>query len=123
MNEAQAVQDFLGGFGIPAYAETSVPSDAEYPYLTYGLVVGSWLDAGDTSVQVNLWYYTESEAVPNAKVREIAEAIGMGGVCLPCDGGFVWVKRGSPFAQSVAEENDKIKRRYINIDLEYNIVR
>ena len=72
-------------------------------------------------VPVNVWYRTESEAAPNAKVREISNAIGMGGVTLPCDGGMLWVKKGSPWAQAVTVEgeDEKVKRRYVNINIEY----
>lgn len=118
--KAAAVYGFLSGFGIPAYAAASVPDDATEPYLTYALPVGAWGDA-EMAMEVNLWYYGDGEKAPNAKVQEISDAIGLGGVLLPCDGGAVWVKRGSPFAQSVTDgtTDDKIKRRYINIDLEY----
>ena len=63
----------------------------------------------------------DGEAAPNAQVQEISRAVGLGGVTLPCDGGMVWVKRGSPFAQSVADGtgDDKVKRRYVNLDIEY----
>ena len=43
--KAATVHSFLAGFGIPAYAATSVPDDAEFPYLTYYLVDGAWGDA------------------------------------------------------------------------------
>lgn len=115
-----AVYQFLSGFGIPAYASTSVPTGAKFPYLTYDLTVGDWM-GGDVSVPVNVWYRTDSEAAPNAKVREIHDAIGMGGVIVPCDGGALWIKRGSPWAQSVLAggEDEKIKRRYVNLDIDY----
>lgn len=118
--KAAAVHTFLAGFGIPAYAAASVPDDAVEPYLTYSLITGAWGD-GEVAMEVNLWYYGDGEVAPNAKVQEISDAVGLGGVLLPCDGGAVWVKRGSPFAQSTTDgtTDDKIKRRYINLDLEY----
>lgn len=118
--KAAAVHAFLSGFGIPAYAATSVPDDADFPYITYYLVDGAWGDS-EQSMQVDLWYYGTSEAPANAKVQEISRAVGLGGAYLPCDGGAVWIKRGSPFAQTVADGsgNDSVKRRYINLDIEY----
>ena len=119
MTPEAALNTFLGGFGIPAYAGTAVPSDTAFPYLTYDLVVGEW-GGGEVNVPVNVWYRTDSEAEPNAKVREIADAIGLGGVTVPCDGGMLWLKKGSPWAQAVREEGDeKIKRRYVNVNIEY----
>ena len=39
---------------------------------------------------------------------------------IPCDGGYIWLKRGSPFCQSLKYEDDNsIKRRYINLTAEY----
>lgn len=122
MTPEAAVYNFLSGFGIPAYAATSTPSDAEFPYLTYDLVLGEWND-GEVNMPVNVWYRTDSEAIPNAKVREMRQAIGIGGVQVPCDGGVLWIKRGSPWAQvmRVEGEDEKVKRRYVNINLEFNI--
>lgn len=115
-----ALYQWLSGFGMPAYASTSTPSDAPFPHLTYDLVVGEWM-GGEVNVPVNVWYRTDSEALPNAKVREIAEALGIGGVTIPCDGGILWLKKGSPWAQAmrVEGEDEKIKRRYVNVNVEY----
>ena len=115
-----AIYKFLSGFGIPAYAASSVPDQAEFPYLTYELVLGVWMRE-EVNMPVNVWYRGESEATPNAKVREISEAIGLGGVTLPCDGGMLWLKKGSPWAQAmtVEGEDEKVKRRYVNINIEY----
>jgi hypothetical protein len=122
MTPEAAIYQFLASFGIPAYAATSVPDQATFPYISYELVVGEWL-ADEVNMPVNVWYRTESEAAPNAKVREIGERIGMGGVLLHCDGGVLWVKKGSPWAQAVTVEgeDEKVKRRYININIEFLI--
>ena len=120
MTPEAAVYTFLSSFGIPAYAASSVPDQATFPYLTYDLVLGEW-GQPEVNMPVNVWYRTDSEALPNAKVREISQAIGMGGVTLPCDGGMLWVKKGSPWAQAVTVEgeDEKVKRRYININIEF----
>ena len=120
MTPEAAIYGFLNGFSIPAYASASVPDQAQFPYITYDLVLGEW-EQGEVNMPVNVWYRTESEAQPNAKVREIGECIGMGGVLLHCDGGVLWVKKGSPWAQAVTVEgeDEKVKRRYVNINIEY----
>lgn len=122
MTPEAAVYTFLSSFGIPAYAASSVPDQATFPYLTYDLVLGEW-GQPEVNMPVNVWYRTDSEAIPNAKVREISQAIGMGGITLPCDGGMLWVKKGSPWAQAmtVEGEDEKVKRRYININIEFLI--
>ena len=119
--QAAAIHKFLSGFGVPAYSASSVPVDAEFPYLTYSLVTGEWGD-GEQPMAVSLWYRTESESKPNAKAEEIRRSIGRGGRVLRCDGGAVWVKRGVPWCQSMSDpDDDMVKRRYINLDLEYMI--
>ena len=123
MTPEAAIYQFLSGFGIPAYAATSTPSDAEFPYITYDLVMGSWM-RGEVNMSVNVWYRTESEAEPNAKVREIARALANGGVTTPCEGGMLWLKKGSPWAQAVRVEgeDEMVKRRYVNINVEWLVL-
>ena len=119
MTKGAALHDFFSSFGMDAYASTAVPSDVTFPFLTYDLVTGAWGDES-AAITVNLWFYTESEAVPNAKAEEISKIIGLGGKVIPCDDGYIWVKRGSPWCQSLSDESDKnIKRRYINVTAEF----
>jgi len=119
MTKGEALQKFFSGFGVAAYASSAVPRDVVFPYLTYDLITDAW-ESGEVGLTVNLWFYTESEAVPNAKAQELSEAIGPGGITFPCDGGFIWLKRGSPWCQSLRDETDStIKRRYINVSVEY----
>lgn len=115
MTKSAALQAFFESFGIKAYPASSVPDDTEFPWLTYEPILSTW-DGDEASITVNLWYRTESEKTPNDKAAEISEAIGMGGKIIPCDGGAIWIKRGSPFCQSLSDEADYIiKRRYIQL--------
>ena len=119
MTKAAALHQFFSSFGMTAYTATSVPEDAIFPYLTYELITSAF-EAGEVGLTVNLWFYTESEAIPNAKAEELSRAIGLGGKILPCDGGYIWLKRGSPWCQSLTDETSPtIKRRYINVTAEY----
>lgn len=119
MTKAAALQQFFEGFGIPAYPSSSVPEDAAFPWLTYDLVTGSW-ETGGASITVNTWHYSTGEAEANAKAQEISEAIGYGGILLECDGGSIWLKRGSPWCQSLTDDADKmVKRRYLNVTAEF----
>lgn len=119
MTPEAAIYNFLSGIGIPAYAATSVPDDAAFPYITYELATGTFWE-GDVSLAVNIWYRGDSEAAPNAKARKLSQLIGTGGRLIACDGGAIWVKRGSPFCQSMGDSaDDKVKRRYINLTLEF----
>ncbi len=118
MTKGAALQQFFAGF-LPAYATNAVPDDVVFPYLTYSAVFDAF-DGQPVSLTVNLWYYTTSEALPNAKAQEISDALGIGGKVLPIDGGYIWLRRGSPFCQPLADETDRnIKRRYMNITAEF----
>lgn len=119
MTKEQALCQFFNQFGITGYRNTSVPDDVIFPYLTFDTPVSSW-EEDPVSITLNLYFYTDSEADPDAKAEQIRQAIGMGGVMLNCDGGAIWLKWGSPWCQSLVDEtNRNIKRRYINITAEY----
>jgi hypothetical protein len=115
----KALHAWFQSFGVPFYPASSVPNDVLFPYGTYELITSAW-DEGEVGLTVNLWYYTESEAIPNTKAQEISNAIGMGGTLVPCDGGAIWIKRGSPWCQNLRDDSaPNIKRRYLNITAEY----
>jgi hypothetical protein len=119
MTKAAALYQFFSSFGMTAYASTAVPEDVVFPYLTYELITSAW-EGGEVGLTVNLWFYTESEATPNKKAQELSEAIGIGGKLLKCDEGYIWLKRGSPWCQSLTDDTSPtIKRRYINVTAEY----
>lgn len=119
MTKGAALYKFFDSFGLTAYAATSVPEDTVFPYLTYEVVLDTW-EGGEVNIPVNLWFYTESEAIPNAKAEEISAAIGLGGVKLPCNGGFIWLKRGSPWCTNLGDDTAaNIKRRSLNVSAEY----
>ena len=118
MTKGAALQAFFSRF-MDAYAASAVPNDVTFPYLTYELITSAW-DGGEVGLTVNMWFRTTSEKEPNAAVDKLSKAIGLGGVFLHCDDGVIWLKRGSPWAQSLTDETDKtIKRRYINVTAEY----
>lgn len=114
MTKAAALQAFFSLFTLTAYPENVVPDNAVFPRLTYTPVFGAWGDIAN--ITVNLWYEDENETAINAKVQEISAYIGLGGKQITCDGGAIWIQRGSPFAQGIGDPtNPKIKRRYINL--------
>ena len=118
MTKAAAIYQFWSSFGLTAYEENTVPTDAAFPYITYQLVT----DGFDREVLVtaSLWYRSESWTAINAKTEEISQKISRGGKIISCDGGAIWLKRGQPFAQNMGDENDDlIKRKYLNITAEF----
>ena len=118
MTKGAALQSFFDGI-MTSYAASAVPDNATLPYLTYDFVTSSWGN-GEVNLPVNMWFRTTSEKEQNAAVESLSKAIGLGGIQLSCDDGVIWLKRGSPWAQSLTDETDKtIKRRYINVTAEY----
>ena len=118
MTKAAAIYQFWSSFGLTAYEENTVPTDAIFPYITYQLVT----DGFDREIPItaSIWYRSESWTAINAKTEEISQKISRGGKIIPCDGGAIWLKRGQPFAQSMVDKSDDlIKRKYLNITAEF----
>ena len=118
MTKAAAIYQFWNSFGLTAYEENTVPTDAAFPYITYQLVTDSFYR--EVPVTASLWYRSESWTAINAKTEEISQKISSGGKIVSCDGGAIWLKRGQPFAQNMRDESDDlIKRKYLNITAEF----
>lgn len=118
MTKAAAIYKFWSSFGLTAYEENTVPTDADFPYITYQLVTDSF--DREIPITASLWYRSESWTGINAKTEEISQKISRGGKVISCDGGAIWLKRGQPFAQNMGDESDDlIKRKYLNITAEF----
>ena len=118
MTKEAALYNFWSGFGLTAYEENTVPTDATFPYITYQLVTDSF--DREIPLTASLWYRSESWTTINAKTEEISQKISRGGKIVSCDGGAIWLKRGQPFAQNMRDESDDlIKRKYLNITAEF----
>ena len=118
MTKAAAIYQFWSGFGLTAYEENTVSDDAKFTYITYQLATDSF--DREIPLSASLWYRSESWTSINAKTEEISRKISRGGKIIPCDGGAIWLKRGQPFSQNMGDENDDlIKRKYLNITAEF----
>ena len=116
-DKAQALYNFWSGFGLPAYDESNAPEDAAFPRITYETAADSF--GGEVALSAALWYYSTSWEAISKKSAEIAAFIGMGGKVLKTDDGAMWIKRGTPFAQRVADTNDSLRRIVMNITAEF----
>lgn len=118
MNKEQAYQSFWESFGIPAYDETSVPDDAELPYITYESATD---DLGHTlGLTTSIWYRSTSWKEITAKKDEIESAISRGGVQVPYDGASFWIAKANPWCQRMADESsDMIRRLVLNVQVEF----
>ena len=119
--KAATIYEFWNNFEMMAYEENSVPTGEDapkFPYITYQLVTDSL--GNEVAMTASLWYRGTSWVEANAKTEEISQRIGRKGAVLDCNGGKVWIKRGTPFAQNMGDESDNlIKRKYLNITAEY----
>ena len=119
--KAATIYEFWNSFEMPAYEENGVPTGEDapkFPYITYQLVTDSL--GNEVVMTASLWYRGTSWVEANAKTEEISQRIGRKGAVLDCNGGKVWIKRGTPFAQNMGDESDNlIKRKYLNITAEY----
>lgn len=118
MTKEAALYNFWSMFGLTAYEENAVQSDAEFPYITYQVVTDSF--GNDVALTGSVWYRSTSWKEANAKAQEISNVLSRGGVTIACDGGIIWLRRGVPFAQSMGDNSDdQIKRKYINLVAEF----
>lgn len=122
MTKLQALYQFFSSFGIPAYEENAFyASDIvpEFPYITYNVSLGAFQE-GELSLNPSVWYRSTSWKEPEEKASEISKEIGYGGKQIPCEDGFLWIKRENPFCTAMGDDSDKfIKRLYFNIIVEY----
>lgn len=121
MDKAQAIHGFWSSFGLTAYDESTVPTgeDApDFPYITYSVSTDSI--GNDISLNGSLWYRSTSWAAISKKAEEIERYLYEYSQPIKIDGGYLWLKRGSPFAQRMSDPNDDMIRRvYINITAEF----
>lgn len=119
LNKAQAVNAFWASFTWPAYDESTVPDDAVLPYITFESGTSGFDDA-PLGLTASLWARSTSWASVEEKALEIASRLGEGGVLVHYQSGALWVKRGTPWSQRLAEpDDDSLRRIVLNIEAEY----
>lgn len=119
MTKEQAIHKFWSSFGIPAYDEQTVPSEAVMPYITYRVVTDSIGNA--VNLTGSIWYRSTSWVEVSNKSAEIARAVGQYGFTKEkLDDGWMWMTKGTPFAQRMSDpEDDMIRRIYLNVQAEF----
>lgn len=117
MDKEQALQSFWSQFGIPAYDEGTVPDNAALPYITYSVGVDDFQYS--VSLTASIWYRSTSWSGITAKLNEVSNVITSGGCMIPYDGGAIWLRKGSPYAQRVSDEDNSIRRILLNYEAEY----
>ena len=118
LDKEQTIQEFWEGFEWPAYDEGTVPDEATYPRITYNVVTD---DLGQpVAMYASLWDRATTWERVAKKSAEISRAItSMWPPAIPFEGGRIYVTKGSPFAQRMVDEDDMVRRIYINITAEF----
>ena len=116
MDKAQAIQAFFESFGVPAYEESTVPDTAVTPYITYSMVADSI--GHPVPMTASVWDKSYSWARLSGITNGISEAL-VQVKSIPLDVGFVYVSRGTPFLQRMVDEDDTMRRIYLNFMLEF----
>jgi len=118
MNKAQALHSFWNSFGIPAYDISTIPEDLESDfYIAYEITTDS-LDK-PVPLSASIWkrHTTKWDEV-SQKAEDVSDAL-VQVKTIPLDTGFLYITRGQPFAQRVADEDGSTRRIYINIMAEF----
>ena len=120
-DKEQAIHQFWNSFTWTARDENTVPDNAMTlyggHYITYNVSTAS-LDE-PVPLSASLWCKDTSWTEITAKAHEIADTLGRGGMLIKVQGGYVWIVRGTPFAQRMADDDDTIRRIYLNIMVEF----
>lgn len=118
MTKMQALRNFWAGFDLNAYDENSVPDNTLLPYVTYEVEDDNF---GNTLyLSASLWYRSNGWTEIDAKAKQIADYISLGGRIVRYDGGGFWIRMAHPWSQRLAEPSDDTVRRIVlNVILEY----
>lgn len=120
MNKAQAYDTFWNSFGWKAYDEYTPLDEKDMPkqYIAYNFAQDA-LDV-DVPLHVYLWDLDTSWVNVTLKANEIAQAIDAMESPIKIDTGYMWIKRGEPFAQRINDSsNDMARGMYLNVTVEY----
>ena len=110
---AAALKTFFSGFGIPAYAENSVPDDVQLPYITYSVAVPEWNQKA--SIYAQVWDRTKSNEGIIRKADQITQAIGAEGKIISLTGGYLVIWPETPLIQIMTDGD--FRSAYINLSI------
>lgn len=117
MTKAEALHSFWNSFGIPAWSRETVPDNRPSRYITYEVATDS-LDR-PVPMSADIW---DIGTTKWEWISGIAEQISDSLVqvkSIPLDTGYLYITRGQPFAQREEDDDDTVRRIYINIMAEY----
>lgn len=121
MDRQQVLHNFFASFDVPAYDQLSVPDSKieTFPRITYESAVGDLFD--QIAITADIWDRSSSWVTVAKIFNRMSDAIGLGGITFPCDGGGLWIKKGQPFMRRMpADVNDSsVRRMHLNLYVEF----
>ena len=122
MDKAQAIHSFWNSFGVPAYDENSAydsQMEIEFPYITYSVSTDSL--GFPVVMTADVWYKSYSWKEISEKTEQIAKYIETEMRPIPLDVGYLYITKGTPFAQRMTEETgvDNVRRMFLIINAEF----
>jgi hypothetical protein len=120
MDKFQAINYFWSGFGLPVYDEQDIPDDAVMPYITYKASADSL--GNSLLLYGNLWYRENTWKNISKKAQDIEKAIKEHGYVLINTSepkGYLKISAETPFAQRMKDDDEVVKRIYLNINAEF----
>lgn len=112
-NVAKTLKTFFSQFA-PAFIKDSVPVGTQSPYCAYSLITESF----DSEGIIQLHIYNDGSGI--AELLEIAgrieTTIGESGILLPGGNGYLWLYKGTPFAQIEPMGEEDFNGVYVTIN-------
>lgn len=112
MKVAAALKTFASSFGLPAYANGSIPDPVSLPYITYPVSEPEWNQK--TSFYLQVWNRTTSNTDLLTKADEILSEIG-NRKKIAFDGGYLVIWPESPLVQLMVDGD--FRSAYINLSI------
>lgn len=110
----ESIYAFLSQIGIPVYPENGIPSDAVLPYMTWTPIQTNWDE--DSIMSVRIWDRSTNYKRLAALVDKLGEAL-KDDTTLKTGTGYIYLYRGTPFAQPQPLQDTDVKVMYINIGI------
>lgn len=115
LDKFSAQKVYWSSFGMPAYQELTVPEDVQFPYIAYQTANGS-LD-GVINVSASVYYKGTSWAQIMKDVLQMEKAIDRQ---VFIEGGCMKVRKPiTNFAQPMGDEDEKIRRMLLTVEIEF----